>query len=107
MMPPQNEVWPAPEPRERALFGPARDDGALVGPARDARPRALRPGRRGRDPRELGTRPRVAQHCRLTTVGERIADWHWIDDDHTGERGPELEPWQCWPLGLGPVVLHV
>ena len=97
MMPPQNEVWPAPEPRERALFGPARDDGALV---------LLETGR-GRDPRELGTRPRVAQHCRLTTVGERIADWHWIDDDHTGERGPELEPWQCWPLGLGPVVLHV
>ena len=88
------ELWPAPEPRELALFGPG-DEGALV---------LLETGR-VRDPRELGTRPGVAQHCRLTTVGERFHDWHWIDDDHTGERGPELEPWQCWPLG--PVVLAV
>ena len=43
------ELWPAPEPRELAVFGPG-DDGALV---------LLETGR-VRDPRELGTRPRVA-----------------------------------------------
>ena len=36
-----------------------------------------------------------------------MSDWHWIEDDHTGERGPEMEPWQQWPRGLGPLVLPV
>ena len=97
-LPPHNEAWPALEPRERALFGPARDGtGTHV---------LLETGR-VRDPRELATRPRVAQHCQLTTVGGEVTDWHWIDDDHTGQRGPEMEEWQRWPAPIGPLVLPV
>ena len=59
---PRCELWPGPEPRQRALFGPARD-GTLV---------LLETGR-VRDPRELAIRPRVAQHCRLATVEGRSA----------------------------------
>ena len=89
-----NEHWPAPEPGEFALFGRS-GDGSLE---------LLEVGR-VRDPCELGIRARVAQHCRLTTVGGQITDWDWIDDDHAGEHGAEMEPWQEWPFA--PIILHV
>ena len=97
-LPPHNEAWPALEPRERALFRPST--------RRDGDARAPRDRPRARPPRTRHTPARRAA-LPLTTVGGEVTDWHWIDDDHTGQRGPEMEEWQRWPSPIGPLVLPV